>query len=210
MSNVGLPSAKGSGTSGYVQKNLSSKLTTKHFQPMERKRVADPKLIEHNAKRQALLKKMQGSKEGPTFLNKVSSEVDQDMRKEKQMEDFANALGIDRSKHIEGEAFKNIKRLEPVNVFDCDSSSSDTSTSSSSDSDSENESDESSANSEFKLNDKFTKADKIKEDLESEAELEQLPSPVPDILSTLRMRVEDSKRKPSERIKERLLNNNKK
>eukprot|EP00835_Amoeboradix_gromovi_P003007 NODE_185_length_15706_cov_0.275902.p7 type:complete len:212 gc:universal NODE_185_length_15706_cov_0.275902:8541-7906(-) len=206
MSNVGLPSAKGSATSGYVQKNLSAKLSNKHFEPLERKkRVADPKLIEHSIKRMALLKKIRGNSDKPIKFE-LNTEVTSQMQKEKQMDDLANALGINRSKHVEGRAFENIRKLDSKHIVLYTSSSSESSSSESDSSESEDTASED-LESDFKLVDTFEKEQQYdsntdnNQNIKSKVNEEQIP----DALEHLRQKVEDSKRKPSERIKELLL-----
>ena len=216
MSKIGLPSAKGSATSGFIQKNLSAKLSTKHFEPIERKRVADPKLIQHNIKRKAMLAKIRGNNPPNTIV--INKEENDELEKEKQMSKLADALGIDRTKHIEGQAFENIRKLEPTHIVEYSSSSEESS--SSSESEEESSSDDETAVPDFQLNDKFatssmelvrtlptakSPAKDLVPDSKPTPSIVQFNSKQ-DVLSSLRKKVEESnKRKPSERIKALLL-----
>ncbi len=154
MSAVGPTTAKGTATSGYVQKNLGLKRKNNEFIPITVKKIAiDPKITEHDEKRRLLLLKMNAK--GPKIHQQVHLTTND--LKNKEMERLAGALGIDRDNHIEGKSFERMRKLEKEHIVDYSSSSeeeSDPVESSESGESSDSESDQ----ADFQLESKFEKA----------------------------------------------------
>eukprot|EP00834_Sanchytrium_tribonematis_P008381 NODE_964_length_2867_cov_0.824422.p2 type:complete len:193 gc:universal NODE_964_length_2867_cov_0.824422:1771-1193(-) len=190
MSNVGLPTAKGSATSGYVQKNASSKFSSEFVTTVSRKRVVDPNVIEHEAKRKMLLQKMNINEKN----NLKFKEIESDLKlKEQKLDSFASALGINRKSHVEGKAFENINKAKKavVEYSSSEESESEESESSKSSIHSSSESEESA----YALDEKFAKSD----------DLYQAPKSTMSRVEEIKRRLESSKQKPSDLIKARLL-----